>query len=132
MEHNEISRLDIDKKVLGPGNWEEMLSVFCDKGKDSPNARILYFAKFGIFEDVKAWGRMLATMVRTIASGEAAQRGLKESDAEVMEAKIVEGFNDIMIGTDSIKIIREGYVGDEKNPNSPDRNWNPGENNWQG
>lgn len=136
MEDKEEFRMNIDKNFFGPGDWTEILSAFCDtKGAASDsNIKISYVAKFGIFQNPKAWGRLLASLVKTISAGEVKNNGGKESDIELMEAKIVEGFNDVLIGTDSIKLQRvgffEGDLPEDKPQSKQGKNWDPEKNDW--
>ena len=134
MGNKEDFRMKIDENFFGPGDWNEILSAFCDskENSDGSDVRVSYVAKFGVFSNPKAWGRLLASLVKTIATGEVKTRGGKESDIEVLEAKIVEGFNDVLIGTDSIKLQRMGIFEDDLpiSPEKPNKNWDPGTSDW--
>ncbi len=132
MEDKEEFRMKIDSNFFGPGNWSEILSAFCDKSDNEDMLRVSYVAKFGVFSNPKAWGRLLASLVKTIASGEVKNKGGKDSDIEVMEAQIVEGFNDVLIGTDDVKMQRMGIFEDDlpSQAEKPTKNWDPGTNDW--
>jgi len=133
MENNEEGfRMDIDKDFFGPGEWREILSAFCDNpGKTDTDVKVSYIARFGVFSDPKAWGRLLASLVKTISAGEVKSRGGKDSEIEVIEAKIVEGFNDVLIGTDTIKMQHMGIYETKLPPSvQPEKNWDPKKKDW--
>jgi hypothetical protein len=128
MENNEF-RLPISKEDLGEGDWIEMLSASYDANSDPEDVRVLYVARFGVFKDPKSWGRMLASMVRTLASGEAKFLGVSENEVEKIEAQIAEGFNDVLTGEDTA-VVRKRKIKMLGEPQPPDLNWNPNKKNW--
>ncbi len=140
MSENNISRIKIDNDILGDGAWTEMITAFYEENSSTADdMKVLYVAKFGVFKDPKHWGRMLGSMVRTLASGETKYRGLPEAAIERMEAEIAQGFNDVLIGTDSVVVKRSKDVmfDESKNssiqlPTSQKKNWNPEKIDWPG
>lgn len=131
---NNMSRMNIDGDFLGEGNWEEMLCAFHDGiASTDDDMKIMYVAKFGVFKDPKNWGRMLGSLVRTLAKGEAKTKGLSNIHEERLEAEIVDGFNEVLIGTNTsvtIKKHRE-YLLEEPPANREDEtNWDPRKLDW--
>ena len=127
INHNEDEfRLPVKKGDFGNGNWKEILAAFYDI-KESGEFKILHVAKFGVLTDPEHWGKILASMVRTIATGEVRVRGLPTADIEKIEAKIVEGFNSVIEGEAPIKSYGDVLFEDNS---PPAKNWDPNELNW--
>lgn len=126
INHNDDEfRLPIKKGDFGKGDWKEILTAFYDI-KESGEFKVLHVAKFGVLTEPEHWGKILASMVRTIATGEVRVRGLLDTDIEKIEARIVEGFNAIIEGEAPIKSY--GDVIFEQEP--PPKNWDPNKMSW--
>lgn len=137
MENPNISRIVLSKEMVGGGDWDEILTVLSDgtESEKSPdNMKLLYVAKFGVFENPRHWGRMLGSMVRTLALGETRFRSLPDTATERVEAEIAEGFNEALIGTENVIVSKQEFKmeGDDKKekPPPPSINWNPDKKDW--
>lgn len=126
MSNIDDNRIPICQDDLGPGKWREMLSALYDEDSNPSDIRVMFVARFGVFSDVRSWGRMLASMIRTLAAGEAKSRSLPESAIEGVEAQIVEGFNDVTYGGDSYVVRKPSVFKMEHSQ----KNWTIGKIKW--
>lgn len=122
-----IEKIKMENQEVPKGDWQEVLSVFCGQEENSDDLKIMYVARFGAFKEPKQWGRVLGFLIRKIAMGEAKIRQLNESHVEHIEAKMVEGFNDVLLGTDTIKNLEQRLEveKDSQNDLNENINWNP-------
>ena len=131
---NNISRIQIDGDFLGDGNWDEMLSAFHDgQASTDDDMKVMYVAKFGIFKDPRNWGRMIGSLVKTLAKGETKTQGLSNMHEERIEAEIVEGFNEVVIGANTSVVVkkhREYLLDEPQPPKDNNKNWDPGKLDW--